>query len=55
MPAFGVLQLRLLPGPYHWLIQALHLAIGIAAVGLGQLLARRLMTATVEFRVTASS
>jgi hypothetical protein len=42
-PAFGVLQLRLLPGPYHWVIQVLHLAIGFAAVGLGQGLARRVL------------
>jgi hypothetical protein len=42
MPWFGVEQMRLLPGEYHWVIQALHLAVGVAAVGFGQLLARRL-------------
>jgi len=43
-PAFGVLQMRLLPGEYHWLIRVLHLVIGIAAVGLGHILAKRLVT-----------
>ena len=43
MPVFGALQLRLLPGPYHWVIQVLHLAIGFAAVGLGHALARRVL------------
>ena len=44
MPALGILQLRLLPGQYHWLIEALHLAIGVGAVELGQVVVRRAMT-----------
>jgi len=44
MPWFGDIQMQLLPGPYHWVIRTLHLLIGFAAVGLGHLLARRLMT-----------
>jgi hypothetical protein len=44
MPVLGITQLQLLPGRYHWLIQALHLAVGVGAVGLGQMLARRLET-----------
>lgn len=43
-PAFGVLQMRLLPGEYHWVIRTLHLVIGFAAVGLGHILAKRLVT-----------
>jgi hypothetical protein len=42
MPWFGVMQMRLLPGQYHWLIQVLHLLIGMGAVGLGQILAGRI-------------
>lgn len=40
MPALGVAQLQLLPGSLHWLIQLIHLAVGFAAIGLGQTLAR---------------
>jgi len=42
VPALGVTQLSLLPGAGHWLIQALHLLVGIIAMGLGHSLARRI-------------
>jgi hypothetical protein len=42
VPALGVWQLRLLPGSDHWVIQALHLLVGLIAMGLGHALARRL-------------
>lgn len=48
MPAFGVLHMQLVPGGMHWLIQMLHLLIGFAAVGLGQLLARRIVTSKAQ-------
>ena len=32
VPAFGILQTRLLPGPAHWLVEATHLLIGIVAM-----------------------
>jgi hypothetical protein len=53
MPALGVLQLRLFPGSLHWLIQLLHLLVGVAAMGLGQVLARRITAAlrTPELRI----
>lgn len=31
----GMTQTGILPGPYHWVIQVLHLLVGIAAMGLG--------------------
>lgn len=40
MPVFGVLQMRLLPGSMHWLIQVAHLLVGVIAIGLGHALAR---------------
>lgn len=36
----GVTQTRLLPGSFHWTVQALHLLVGLAAVGFNERLAR---------------
>lgn len=33
--ALGMTQTGILPGPYHWVIQVLHLLVGIVAMGLG--------------------
>jgi hypothetical protein len=40
--ALGMAQVSLLPGQYHWVIQALHLLVGLIAMGLGHALARRI-------------
>lgn len=42
MPALGLTQERILPGAAHWLIQILHLLVGIGAIALGEQLARRI-------------
>lgn len=42
VPAVGVTQLSLLPGANHWVIQVVHLLVGVIAMGLGAVLARRL-------------
>jgi hypothetical protein len=42
VPALGVTQLSLMPGADHWVIQTLHLLVGLIAIGLGHALARRL-------------
>jgi len=39
---FGLTQTQLLPGSAHWVIQVLHLLIGLAAIGLGEGLAARI-------------
>lgn len=39
--AFGATQAQLLPGGAHWVIQALHLLVGMIAVGMTEGLARR--------------
>jgi hypothetical protein len=48
--ALGMTQTGLLPGDFHWVIKALHLVVGIAALGLADRLAaeikRRLAPAT---------
>jgi hypothetical protein len=38
--ALGVTQTRLLPGAMHWIVQVLHLLLGMAAMGVGERLAR---------------
>jgi hypothetical protein len=40
MPVFGLVQTNLLPGGLHVAVQILHLAVGLAAVGLIEALAR---------------
>jgi hypothetical protein len=42
VPILGLTQARLLPGPAHWSIEVLHLLIGLAAIGMGGGLARRI-------------
>jgi di/tricarboxylate transporter len=42
VPALGVMQSRLLPGSDHWVIQVIHLLVGLIAMGLGHGLARRI-------------
>lgn len=42
VPAIGVTQLRLMPGADHWVIQVVHLLVGLIAIGLGHGLAGRL-------------
>ena len=37
--ALGMTQSRLLPGDFHWVIKALHLVVGLAALGIAERLA----------------
>lgn len=39
--ALGLTQGTLLAGSTHWVIQVLHLLVGLAAIGLGEMIARR--------------
>jgi hypothetical protein len=39
----GVEQLRLLPGSVHWVVQAVHLLVGIIAIGLGHAVAGKIL------------
>ncbi len=40
----GLTQERLLPGPAHWVIQVVHLLVGLGAIGQAENLARRIKT-----------
>lgn len=42
MPALGLAQTRLLPGGAHWVVQAIHLLVGLGALGLADRLAARI-------------
>jgi hypothetical protein len=42
VPILGVTQFRLLPGSMHWIIQVLHLLVGLVAIGLADTLARQI-------------
>jgi len=41
-PILGITQFQLLPGSLHWIIQALHLLVGIIAIALANILARQI-------------
>ena len=32
----GMTQTRILPGPFHWVIEVIHLLVGLAAMGIAQ-------------------
>jgi hypothetical protein len=38
---FGISQQHLFPGTYHWIVQVLHLAVGMIAIGLAEVVAAR--------------
>ena len=40
--ALGLTQQGLLPGPAHWVIQVVHLLLGLGAIGQGENLGRRI-------------
>ena len=45
LPVFGLTQTRIVPGSFHWIVQVLHLLVGLAAVGQAENLARRIREA----------
>lgn len=50
----GVSQRSLLVGPYHWVIQLLHLLVGALAVGIGQIAAARARRAPAGIAASGS-
>ena len=43
LPAFGVMHVGLLPGPWHWVIRILHLALGLGALGFADRLGEQVL------------
>ncbi len=48
MIVLGMMQSSLLPGDYHWIIQVIHLALGLLIIGTGHMAAARYRKASVE-------
>jgi len=48
LPIWGLAQEQILPEANHWIIQVLHLLLGMAAVGMGEMLAARMKRANVR-------
>ena len=53
VPILGITQFQLLPGSLHWIIQALHLLVGIAAIALANILARQIARTSVVRKSSA--
>lgn len=45
LPGLGIMQLRLLPGPNHWMIRVAHLLMGVVALGLAGAMTARVRRA----------
>jgi hypothetical protein len=45
MVGLGMTQTTLLPGPNHWVIQIVHLLVGMTAVGMGEAIGGRMRRA----------
>ena len=41
LPVLGIAQLRVVLGPNHWIIQVVHLVLGLGAIGLAETLGAR--------------
>lgn len=41
LPVFGMMQSSLLPGSLHWIIQVIHLLLGLSAAGVGEMISRQ--------------
>lgn len=42
IPVLGMSQAQILPDSLHWIVQVLHLLLGVGALGLGSVLAKRI-------------
>jgi hypothetical protein len=45
LPVLGIAQTRIMAGASHWLIQVVHLILGLGAIGLGEALCKRTLLA----------
>jgi hypothetical protein len=54
VPVLGLTQTALLPGGLHWLVQLLHLLLGLGAIAQAESLARRIKQHTDEVAAAAA-
>ncbi|AZI44873.1 hypothetical protein EHF33_18330 (plasmid) [Deinococcus psychrotolerans] len=47
VPAIGSMQLKLLPGDQHWVIQVFHLLLGVGAIAFSEIIAGRALRSRV--------
>ncbi len=47
MIVIGMMQSSLMPGDFHWIIQVIHLALGLLTIGIGHMAAARYRKASV--------
>lgn len=45
LPFLGIAQLRMMPGPNHWIIRVVHLILGLGAIAFGESLSKRILLA----------
>jgi hypothetical protein len=43
LPVLGMTQLQILPGNLHWIVQVVHLLVGVAAIGFADWLAGKVV------------
>ena len=55
IPLFGMMQTRLLPGPAHWIVEVVHLLIGLVAMLVAARLARFIRSSPRRGRVLTAS
>jgi hypothetical protein len=46
IPAFGVTQTGILPGPHHWIVRVAHRLTGMVGMGLADALRKRALALT---------
>lgn len=46
VPVFGMTQANLFPGEFHWVVRVLHLAVGIVAMRMVEVLGKRVRRGT---------
>jgi hypothetical protein len=52
---FGLTQERILPGSAHWVIQVVHLLLGLGAIGQGEFLGRLIKARLAQRRTAVGS
>ena len=52
--ALGMTQMQLLPGDLHWIVQVVHLALGLVALAFAEVLARQIRARRTQGRAAVA-